>query len=187
MQVKGTAFIARKDSVENKFGKEKLDAVLEVVPQVFALMSSTGNFYPSRLYEYDHYTAFNQAVCDVLYNGDEKAYREMGEESAEIALQSVHKVFIMNKDARSFLRSLPVIYNAYYVNMGAAKIDIDDKANLAVSEIRVPGRAHRSLCQIISGYVKRGLTLCGAQNVDLNETSCQCRGDDVCRMEIRWS
>ena len=187
MQVKGMAFIARQASVAAKFGNEKLEQVMDAAPQVRALMTSSGNFYPSRLYEYEHYTAFNQSVCDILYNGDEKAYIEMGEESAEAALQSVHKIFIMNKDVRSFLRSLPVIYNAYYVDMGAAKIDIDDKINSAVTEIHVPGRPHRSLCQIISGYVKRGLALCGARDITLNETACQCRGDDACRMEIRWS
>jgi predicted hydrocarbon binding protein len=186
MQVKGMAFIARLDFIKTHFGEEKAEEVLATIPQVRALLSSSGNFYPSRLHEYDHYIAFNQAACDVLYKGNEKAFIEMGKESAEGALRSVHKVFVMNRDVRSFLRSLPVIFNAYYVDMGAATVEIDDKMNSAATSMHMPRNPHRSVCQVLRGYIHHGMELCGATGIELNETSCMCRGEETCKFEIRW-
>ena len=186
MQVKGMAFNARLEFIKARFGEDRLDDVLDTVAQVKALMTSAGTFYPSTLYEYDHYTAFNQAICDKLYGGDEKAFVDMGEESAEGALKSVHKIFVMNRDVRSFLRSLPVIYAAYYVEMGEAKIEIKDTENRAIAEVHIPARAHRSVCQIVKGYMTRGMELCGAANIRIQELSCCTKGDNACRMDIAW-
>ena len=186
MQVKGTAFNARLDFIRDRFGEDKITQVLNTIPQVKALLSSTGTFYPSRAYEYDHYIAFNQAISDVLYHGGEKAYMDMGRDSAEHALKSVHKVFLMNKDTRNFVRSLPVIYAAYYVNMGVAEVHLDDTQNVARAFVRVPERAHRSLCQIIRGYVKHGMSMCGSQHISDLELSCCCRGAPACEFEFRW-
>ena len=187
MQVKGTAFNARLAFIKSRFGDDKLDAVWQRAPQVQSLMSSTGEFYPSRLYDYSHYTAFNQAVADAFYSGRETAYVEMGRESAEGALKSVHKIFVMNKDVRSFLRSLPVLFNAYYVDMGAASVDISDRENTVRIAIKVPRAPHRSLCQVLRGYVLRGMELCGAQSIADTEDSCACRGGDACVLNITWN
>lgn len=187
MQVKGTAFNSRLAYIKTKFGEDKLGTVWERAPQVQALISSAGEFYPSRLYDYSHYTAFNQAVADAFYGGRENAFIEMGRESADGALQSVHKIFVMNKDVRSFLRSLPVLYNAYYVDMGAAEVALSDRENTVTITVKVPRAPHRSLCQILRGYVLRGMELCGANSIADAEISCMARGGDACVMAITWN
>jgi hypothetical protein len=187
MQVKGTAFNARLAFIKSKFGEDKLGAVWERAPQVQALVSSSGDFYPSRLYDYSHYTAFNQAVADAFYGGRETAFIEMGRDSADGALQSVHKIFVMNRDVRSFLRSLPVLYNAYYVDMGAAEVALNDRENTVTITVKMPRTPHRSLCQILRGYVLRGMELCGANSIADTETSCMARGGEACVMVITWN
>ena len=187
MQVKGTAFNARMSFVIEKFGEDKLSAVWDRAPQVHALLSTTGNFYPSRLYDYSHYVAFNQAVADVFYGGKESAYIDMGLDSASGALQSVHKIFVMNKDVRSFLRSLPVLFNAYYVDMGMVTVDLSERENTVTIVIKVPRTPHRSLCQVLRGYVLRGMEMCGARSVADHEETCMARGDESCTFNITWN
>jgi hypothetical protein len=187
MQVKGTAFNARLAFIKKKFGEDKLAAVWDRAPQIHALVSSTGEFYPSRLYDYIHYTAFNQAVADVFYGGKETAFIEMGRESADDALQSVHKIFVMNKDTRSFLRSLPILYNAYYVDMGLVEVNLNERENTVTVTVHGPRSAHRSLCQILRGYVLRGMELCGARSIAESEETCMARNGQACIFNITWN
>jgi len=187
MQVKGMAFNARLDFVKDRFSDEKLAAVMDKVPHVKEMCAASDGFYPSRLYDYKDYTAFNQAICDVLYDGKEKAYTEMGEYSAEGALTTVHKVFVMKKDVRSLLRSLPVIYSAYFIGLGAVTVDVSEVENLAKAKIQGVASPHRSLCQVVLGYMKHGMELCGATNVFIVEETCMCKGGDSCNVDARWS
>ncbi|GEM_PF-2435225 len=42
------------------------------------------------------------------------------------------------------------------------------------------------LCALVAGYVRRGVELCGAKDVEVVHTRCRFRGDTVCEYFVSW-
>lgn len=185
MQVKGMAMNARLSYVRKNFGPDGEKKLFEKLPKLKDMLFGE-EFLPSKMFQYNDYIAINQTVADLFFHGKDAGYIALGEDSANSALGTVHKAFVTARDVKSFVRSLPIIYNAYYKDLGQATTVVDAMENKATASVTGVKYPHRSLCQIIYGYLKKGMELCGAKNVKLNEKLCLCNKDSECTFEITW-
>lgn len=163
MEVKGTAFIARKTMLEKEHGAARFDEVLQKViarDPVFA----TPILATTRL-PLDAFIRFNEAVVRELYAGDDQSYFRFGEASAQWALTAgPYKHLVENKSIREFAASAPNIYRNYFTS-GDAQAEVDGaRVTLRLFGIDVP---HVYFEYAIMGYFKRGLELVSGKKIQM--------------------
>ena len=84
MDVKGTAFLARKVMLIEEIGEERFNQLVSEMARkepIFSHPIHATTLIPLRVF-----VAFNDALIDELYGGDRSAYLRFGEKSAEYAL-----------------------------------------------------------------------------------------------------
>ncbi len=161
MDVKGTAFIARRaylvathgqeafDAFAQAWGKSEPDFVLDVLPTTAI---------PS-----DLFLRFNDAVIDHFYEGKVSTHWEFGRASAEWALrQGPYKAFFKSKRIEDFLRTAASLWRAYY-SEGTFEAKLDPATYVVHAYIEVPAPdAHVHFELNVMGYLHRALELTGA-------------------------
>ena len=163
MEVKGTAFIARRAMLSQEIGElrtaELLDAYRRDHPEFPTTVLATTSM-PVQLF-----VAFNEMLVRDVYGGDDKSYWRFGEKSAEWALTAgPYKHLRATKSLAQFAETGRLLYQNYF-SEGRAETTLDDRA-VDLRLLGIPA-AHRHLYfeYAIVGYFKRGLELVGAREV----------------------
>lgn len=164
MEVKGTAFLARRSFVEREHGAERFEAILTAVAEeepVFRAPVLATTRIPM-----EAFLRFNQALIDTLYDGDAKANFVIGEQSAEWAFNGPYKHIVTNKSIDAFIASAPAMYRNYY-DEGEAKADRRGKEiRLELTGIPAPCRS-LYIEYGIMGYFRRGLEMVSGITPDM--------------------
>lgn len=156
MEVKGTAFLARRALVEQRFSAERFDEVLKKVatadPFFRAPILATTRIPMSS------FLNFNQALVNDLFDGDSRANFILGEASAEWALSGPYKHFVTNRSVDAFVNSSPAMYRNYYDQGDAVAETVDGRINLSLLHVPPPYRSEYLEFGIM-GYFRRGLEM----------------------------
>ena len=181
MDVKGTAFVARKALLERKFGVERFDAVLRAqakLDPIFARPILATSKIPI-----DAFLRLNDRIVRDLYAGDDKSYFEAGVASAEFALGEggPYRALVTNRDIVSFAASAPRIYRTYFDEGEAAGTATDEK-HIALTLTGIPIR-HVYFEYAICGYFGRGLELVSGRTISSKCVRGFSRGDADVRYE----
>lgn len=175
MDVKGTAFVARKAYLERKFGVQRFDAILrEQAKQdpVFA-----GPILATSKLPIQAFLRLQDRIVRELYAGDERSYFEAGTASAEFALGEggPYRALVTNRDVTSFAASAPRIYRTYFDEGDAVgTYDGDKRISLVLKGIAI---RHVYFEYAICGYFKRGLELVSGKSVLMKCVRGFSRGD----------
>jgi hypothetical protein len=170
MEVKGTAFLARRAMLSQEIGELRTLALVDAFTQAHpgfprAVVATTS--IPIELF-----IAFNEMLVRDVYGGDDKSYWRFGERSADWALTAgPYKHLRATKSLAQFAETGRLLYQNYF-SEGRAETSIKDKT-VDLRLIGIPA-AHRHVYfeYAIVGYFKRGLELVGAREV----TSQRLRG-----------
>ena len=113
MEIKGLIIQARKEFVEEHFGTDAWQKILEALPpedrKALGDLILTARWYPFELGE-----RLDRAIVNVLGEGKEKIFEDIGAKSAQRSLTKVHKSFLTPGDPQAFLKKVDVIYKFYY-------------------------------------------------------------------------
>jgi hypothetical protein len=174
MDVKGTAFIARRTHVSREKGADAFDAVLAEVAvehPVFGEVIVATTRLPVR-----PFIKLNDLIVERLYKGDPHSYFRFGEASAVWGLtQGPYKGLVAEKSVRGLVASVPIIYRSYFSGGQALAREIDaDSAELRLSGIEP---RHLYFEYAISGYYARGLELVSDRAVTMTVHHGFSRGD----------
>jgi hypothetical protein len=164
MEVKGTAFIARKSMLEREHGPERFEQVLKKVAATEPCFRSP--ILATTRLPVESFVKFNDAVVKELYDGDEHSYFRFGEASATWALSpsGPYKHLVQNKSVPEFAASAHNIYRNYFTE-GDARSEIHgNKVTLQLVGIDTP---HVYFEYAIMGYFKRGLELVSGRKVTM--------------------
>jgi hypothetical protein len=173
MEVKGSAFVARKALLEKEHGAERFDRLLrkfaEREPVFRAPILAT-----TRL-PIDAFLRFNETVVAELYAGDEQSYFRFGEASAQWALTGgPYKHMVTNKSIGEFAASAPNIYRTYFTDGEASSEVRGAEVTLRLFDIE----AHHVYFEYaITGYFKRGLELVSGKKVRMTADRGFSKGD----------
>jgi hypothetical protein len=166
MDVKGTAFLARRTFVARDHGPDAFDRVLADVAKTHPILAEPV-VATTRIPVLD-FIALNDAIVERLYKGDPQSYFRFGEESAVWGLTvGPYKGLVAEKSVRGLVASVPTIYKSYF-NEGecTAKLTDEDHAELRIQKLE---HRHVYFEFAISGYFARGLELVSDRLVTMNK------------------
>lgn len=156
MEVRGTAFLARKSQILNSLGEEKWVKFIEKLSEKDAYFKNV--IVGISLIPVEKFLLFQEELTREFFNNDQMTYWTMGEKSAEFALiEGPYKIFLKSRDLKNFIeQSVPSLWNLYYT-AGEIKTKYENK----VAEIEIKGLInwHIYFEYVIAGYVKRALEL----------------------------
>jgi len=112
MHVKGTAWLARNQAMEQAFGRTRWQDVL-------SRHSASTPFLAAPVTQIsrspvEECLALHDALVEEFYEGDTQAYWRFGETSAEWALQNQLRDHFAPGEGRRFLQFSPTIYKGYF-------------------------------------------------------------------------
>jgi hypothetical protein len=166
MEVKGTAFLARKSMLIQELGEPRFAAFLAS----YALEDPffTHAILATTAIPIEKFLAFNDAIVRDLYGGDTMSYFRFGEKSAEWALMvGPYKNLRESKSLEKFAEMGCRLYQNYFTD-GRAETWIVGTNKVEVRILGVPAE-HRHVYfeYAIVAYFKRGLELVGAKKVTM--------------------
>lgn len=174
MDVKGTAFIARKSHVSREHGAEAFDAVLATVATKYPVFREP--ILATTRIPVQQFIELNDAIVARLYGGDERSYFRFGEASATWGLTlGPYKGMVDGRDVRAFVSTVPTIYRSYFNDgQAVAKVLDDESAEIRISGIQPP---HLYFEYAITGYFARGIELVTGRKVEVRALRGFSRGD----------
>ena len=174
MEVKGTAFIARKSMLEREHGPDRFEEVLHKVAETEACFRAPV-LATTRL-PIKSFMKFNDMVVKELYAGDEHSYFRFGEASAAWALSPTgpYKHLVTNKSVPEFAASAHNIYRNYFTEGDARSEVHGNKVTLQLVDIATP---HVYFEYAIMGYFKRGLEMVSGGHVRMTRKRGFSKGD----------
>jgi hypothetical protein len=162
MNVKGTAFITRKNQIINSFGKEKWEIF-------FNHLKEKDNYFitepaPVSLIPIQSFLLLNEEMINAFYENNQKMYWVFGEHSAAWALtEGPYKVFMTSKNLSSFIeQTMPLVWSTYYTEGKMVGV-IDQKSiTVKIKGITMP---HIYFEYTTMSFVKKALELFGLKNI----------------------
>ena len=181
-QVKGAVLKSRLAFVEEHFGKDGAERVLQSLgpdDQRPLRMLFTSNWYPFELGR-----RLDETIVSVLGGGRRELFERLGAASAEKNLSSLHRGYLTPGDPHAFLAKAPQIYAQYY-ETGRREYQRTGERSGALVTHDAQSFSEPD-CLTVIGWYRKALELCGAQEVQVRETECRAKGGAVCRYEVSW-
>lgn len=174
MNVKGTAFLARKTMIERDRGEAVWRGFLDEVAHKIPYFRQP--VLPVTKIPAETFLAFDDELVRRFFGGDKNVYWDLGERSAEWAFkEGPNKGVFWKGDWRGFLANTPAIWWSYFSADGELKVAIDEQgADLRIVDVPIH---HLYFEYTVLGYLRRGLTLSGAKSVKLTCLEGFSKGD----------
>jgi hypothetical protein len=182
MEVKGTAFLARKAYILREHGEARFLAVLAAVADRDPIFSDS--IVATTRIPVDAFLRFNEAVVSTLYGGDEQSYFRFGAGSADWALtEGPYKHLVAEKSVARFAASAPIIYRIYFTDGDARAEQVShQRVDTVLSGIEPH---HVYFEYAIMGYFARGLEMVGRVPVKMKVHRGFSRGDSDVHYEFQ--
>ena len=176
MDVKGTAFLARKVMLIEEIGEDAYQRFLAEIAEREPIFGQ--NIIATTLIPIRSFIALNEAIVERFFNGDPNAYFRFGEKSAEHALLiGPYKRIRETSSIAAFVESARFIYQGYYT-AGRAEGTIEgDDAELKIHGIPADCR-HLYFEYAIAAYVRRGIELTGLRATTMTRVQGFSCGDE---------
>lgn len=162
MNVKGTAFISRKEQIIHTFGLEKWITFYMHIQSKDKYFETEPS--PVALIPINSFLLMNDEIINEFYGGKKDVYWIFGEKSAAWALtEGPYKIFMTSKNLNSFIdKTMPMVWSTYYTE-GKMFGVIDKKTiHVHIQGITTP---HIYFEFTTMGFVKKALELYGLKNV----------------------
>lgn len=183
MDVKGTAFVARKTFLERKFGEARFAALVRAQAAIDPIFGKP--ILATSKMPIEPFLRLNDRIVRELYAGNERSYFEAGAESAEFGLGEggPYRALVTSRDLPTFVASAPRIYRTYF-DEGDAAGTMESPTLVVLTLTGIPIR-HVYFEYAICGYFGRGIELVSGAKVDTRCVSGFSRGDAEVRYEYR--
>jgi hypothetical protein len=164
MNVKGTAYLTRKDTIIKAFGEESWNsfiAKLAAKDKYFSQMIMNITLIPL-----DKFILFLDDVLKEFFNNDCTHYWMLGEKSAEFSLSpgGPYHSYLLTKDIKQFVEAvMPKIWSTYF-DGGTFTARLDNN----VAHIKIAGlpTKHIYFEFLIMGYLRKTLLIFGKKAVE---------------------
>ncbi len=182
-QIKGSVLKARLGFVEERFGQDRLAAVLEALPEDDR--KELRQILTVKWYPFDLGKRLDRAIVEALGGGDATFFERLGEASAEKNLGTLHKGFLTHGRPHDFLAQAQAIYSLYYQTGRREYERVGEREGLLTTHEAETFSAPD--CSTVVGWYRKALEMCGAKGVTVREEECRARGGAVCRYRVSWT
>jgi hypothetical protein len=182
-QIKGTVLRSRLAFVEEHSGADGLSRVLSsLAPEDQKALST---ILPVKWYPFELGKRLDDAIVNVLGEGQPTFFIKLGEASAVKNLGTVHRGFLTQGNIHGFLAKAPAIYALYYeTGRREYKMTGEKEAVLTTFDAETFSAPD---CLTVMGWHRKALEMCGATGVQVREEECRAKGGEVCRYRISWA
>jgi len=177
MNIKGTAYLTRKDTIIKNFGEEKwqaFSAKLAARESYFNQMIMNVTLIPL-----DKFVIFLDEVLKEFFDNDEKHYWTLGEKSADFSLAAggPYHSFVMTRNLKQFVESMmPRVWSTYFDGgVFTARLE---KNTVHITISNMPTR-HIYFEYLIMGYIRQMLIIFGKKSVERRIRGFSAGHDDV--------
>jgi hypothetical protein len=175
MNIKGTAFLARKKVIVEKFGQEAWDEFLR--QQIGHAPFFAAPVMASTNIPIESFLTFQDAMVKRFFNGNTKAYWDMGAASAQWSLtEGPYRTALERRDLKALVETLPGLWNNYY---DEGRLSASLEGNIVHVHLYDVPVWHVSLELIVMGYFHRALELFTKRKVAWKQVSGGAPGVDV--------
>ncbi len=165
MKVKGTAFIARRESIIKNFGKEKWEEFIGKFAEKESFFKNS--ILPTSKIPAELFIEFNDAIMDKFYSNEsrEKILWKLGRESANWALtEGPYQSFLKKRDIKDFFENnIPLLWDLYFTEGRVQTAECKDNSCKAVI-VEVPIKNDYFELAVMS-FVERALELISQKQV----------------------
>ncbi|MFZ0389909.1 MAG: TIGR02265 family protein [Calditrichia bacterium] len=181
-EIRGLLIQSRLDYLENLKDKP-FSRVMQKLPesarQAVGEQVFTTNLYPFQLLQ-----ELDSAIAGSTEIPQEQVFREMGRNYASTIMNRYFFNYMEAANPQKFLAQLGNLYN-YLWNFGSLKYQKQDP-NSANVEFTYDQEVHKGYCWFMQQLLTEGLKMCGAKQVEIQETVCSSDDGDTCRYQIKW-
>jgi len=178
MNVRGTAFIARKQSIVAAFGEARWKAAIERADPSFRQL-----VFPTSALPADKFLALQDQLLGEFFQSDPSAYWDIGVKSAEWALtQGPYKAYLGTKDIRRFAEvSLKTLWETYF---SEGRVETRFEGNVVHAYIHELPIWHVYFEYVVMGYAKKALEMLTGGSVRHERVKGVAEGQGYYRVEI---
>lgn len=183
MKVKGNVLKARAAFVTERFGEAAWTRVVDSLPEEDRALFR-GAILNVGWYDFAQARRLDEAIVQVLGEGDTRLFEAMGRASAVENLTGVHSNLLTPGDPQAFMSKAQTIYRFYYdVGRRSYEATGPTEGLLTTHDAETFSAAD---CATVAGWYTEALEMCGAKNVRVEEIACRARGDGVCTYRVSW-
>lgn len=182
-KMKGTILKSRVDFMKDRFGPGALDRILpKLRGPTKEVMSRPDRIRATGWYDFSVNRELDEAICQVLAGGDTSVYQEMGAFSNKF--QGDRSTVDIYTNPWKFLEMHCLLFPRFWKPGRMELIRVGEgEAYVRFHEVR----STWANCQTNMGFIKRGLNMCGAEEVKVEETQCnENRKYDYCEFHITF-
>jgi hypothetical protein len=184
MKVKGNIVKAREAFVNENFGDDAWERVLDSLPDedqriLRGIVTNTAWF------EFDMAKRLDDAIVASLGRGRIEVFEDIGRASAIANLTTVHKRLLELGNPQAFMEKADLIYHFYY-DKGYRTYEATGASSGVLTTHEAETYSQMD-CLTVIGWYRQALEMCGATGVEIVEETCRALGGDVCRYVVSWS
>jgi hypothetical protein len=164
MNIKGTAYLTRKDTIIKAFGEQRWNAFsakLAEKDKYFSNMIMNITLIPL-----DKFILFLDEVLKEFFNNDNNSYWKLGEKSAEFSLSpgGPYHSYLLTKDIKQLVESaMPKIWSTYF---DGGTITTKFENNVAHITISGLPTKHIYFEYLVMGYLRQAFIIFGRKAVE---------------------
>jgi hypothetical protein len=183
-KTKGLIFLARREFVEERWGKAGWERVLDHMSEADQQVLR-GLILPIGWYSFELNIRLDQAIAAVHSPNDRKQiFLEMGRASAETNLRKLHPSYIKAGHPKHLLDNTAIIYKSYYAaGHRTCEMPTDKSAILKTFDAK---NVTAEDCLTVVGWYERAIQICGGKNVQVREVQCRVNGFPHCEYHCQW-
>jgi uncharacterized protein (TIGR02265 family) len=181
--IKGAVLASRKRFVTERFGAPALEKVIATLPESDREILR-GIILPAAWYPMETQVRLDTAIVETMGRASERAFWELGRESASDNLPRFQGAIARGRSPMSFLQHTPTIYRLYY-GTGRREFVATSEASGTITTYDAEGVTVAD-CLTIMGWHERALELVGAKQPKISHPICRAKGGSVCRYDVSW-
>jgi hypothetical protein len=164
MNVKGTAYVTRKDTIIKAFGEERWNSFstkLAAKDKYFSQPIMTITLIPL-----DKFIVFLDDVLSEFFKNDNNHYWKLGEKSADFSLAEggPYHSFLLTKDIKQLVESgMPRIWSTYFDGGTFTSKFENNVIHITISNL--PAK-HIYFEYLIMGYIRQSLVIFGKKAIE---------------------
>jgi len=164
MNIKGTAFVTRKDTIIKAFGDARWNAFIAKLAEKDKYFSQT--IMNITLIPLDKFIIFLDDVLKEFFNNDSNHYWKLGEKSADFALApgGPYHSYLLTKDIKQLVEAgMPKIWSTYFDGGTFSSKYENNVVHIMISNLPTK---HIYFEFLIMGYVRQALAIFGKKAVE---------------------